>query len=219
MFESVVADWSALVISLALIGVYHAYLRWRVHRDPHYAVHSVNVLARTKWVEAIMSGGSKDVLAVQTLRNSVMAASFMASTAALMVMATLTFSSDIEKFARAWRSLGLIASSHAEIRMINLVLLMADFVIAFYCYSMSIRMFNHVGYMINLPPSAAVGGLSPQFVAAYLNRAGHYYSLGMRTFYFSLPLVFWFIGPHMIVLATLGLMGGLYILDRTPSGS
>lgn len=218
MFESVVADWSALAISLALIGIYHSYLRWRVRQDPHFAVHSVNALARTKWVEGIMGSGSKDVLAVQTLRNSVMAASIMASTAALLVLGTLTFSSDIEKFAKAWRALGLIASSHAEIRMINLVLLLADFVIAFYCYSMAIRLFNHVGYMINVPPAAAVGALSQEYVAAYLNRAGRYYSLGMRTFYFAVPLVFWFVGPHLMVLATLGLMGGLYMLDRAPAG-
>ncbi|MCK7492900.1 MAG: DUF599 domain-containing protein [Comamonadaceae bacterium] len=58
-------------------------------------------------METIMSSGSKDVLAVQTLRNSVMAASFMASTAVLLIMGTLTVGSDVDKISKAWHALNL----------------------------------------------------------------------------------------------------------------
>jgi hypothetical protein len=45
-------------------------------RDPHFTIQAVNATARAAWVETIMSAGNKDVLAVQTLRNSIMGATF-----------------------------------------------------------------------------------------------------------------------------------------------
>ncbi|MGZ8096865.1 MAG: DUF599 domain-containing protein, partial [Methylosarcina sp.] len=87
----------------------------------------------------------------------------------------------------------------------------------FYCFSMAIRFFNHVGYMINLPPDTVMERFSPRQIAVYLNRAGTYYTYGTRAFFFSLPLILWFFGPHVLVLATLILIISLYSLDRTPS--
>jgi uncharacterized membrane protein len=81
---------------------------------------------------------------------------------------------------------------------------------------MSIRVFNHVGYLINVPLSLEHKAISPQHVAIHLNRAGRFYSLGMRAYYYAVPLVFWLFGPHLLLLATLGLIVVLYRLDRAP---
>ena len=76
-------DSGALLLSVGLLAAYHGYLRWQLKRDPHFTVHAVNMIARARWVQTVMASGKMDVLAVQTLRNSVMAASFMASSRAL----------------------------------------------------------------------------------------------------------------------------------------
>ena len=68
--------------------------------------------------------------------------------------------------------------------------------------------------MINVPVSLAHKPVSPQHVAAYLNRAGGYHSLGMRAYYFAVPLVFWLFGPHFMVLATVVLVPILFTIDR-----
>jgi hypothetical protein len=52
-------------------------LHQRVKRNPAYTVQAVNVMARTAWVERIMKN-EDGILAVQTLRNSTMAATFLA---------------------------------------------------------------------------------------------------------------------------------------------
>ena len=62
---------------------------------------------------------------------------------------------------------------------------------------MAIRLFNHVGYMINLPRETTVCNDLFKQTCAYLNKAGRYYSLGTRTFFFSLPIILWFFGPHI----------------------
>jgi uncharacterized membrane protein len=45
---------------------------------------------------------------------------------------------------------------------------------------------------------------------------GRCYTLGTRAFFFCVPLVFWFFGPHFMLVATVVLLAGLYFLDRAP---
>jgi len=162
-----------------------------------------------------MSSGKMEILAIQTLRNSVMAANFMATTAILLIIGTLNISEKIGQWAFDWHFLAY--TSPSGLWQIKLGLLLLDFSIAFYCFSMAIRFFNHVGYMINLPDDATADGELYKQTCAYLNRAGSYYTFGIRTFFFSLPVILWFFGPHFLVLATFGLIIGLAMLDRAPS--
>ena len=82
---------------------------------------------------------------------------------------------------------------------------------------MAVRVFNHVGYLVNVPLSLGHKMICPAHVAVHLNRAGKFYSFGMRAFYFTVPLVFWLFGPHLMLAATIGLIVVLYYLDRAPS--
>ena len=86
----------------------------------------------------------------------------------------------------------------------------------FFSFSLAIRVYNHVGYLINVPLSLNHKSISPQHVAEHLNRAGSYYSIGMRAFYFIVPVVFWLFGPHFMLAATGGLIAVLYRVDRAP---
>jgi uncharacterized membrane protein len=187
----------------------------RVKRNPAYTVQQVNVIARTAWVERIMKE-KEGILAVQTLRNSTMAATFLASTAVLLIIGVLTLSEQGDKLGSAFHSLNILGSRHAEVWMGKLMFLMLDLFVAFFSFSMSIRVFNHVGYMISVPRGAGHASISPRHVAMHLNRAGRFYSVGMRAYYFLVPLVFWLFGPHLMLLSTVGLIFVLYRIDRAP---
>jgi Predicted membrane protein len=217
------ADWLAFsttdiatfVACALMLGAYHLFLHCKVRRNPAYTVQAVNVIARTAWVESVMAGG-KDILAVQTLRNSTMAATFLASTAVLLTMGVLTLSGQGDKADSTWHVLNAVGATHSGIWLTKLLLMLLDLFIAFFSFSVSIRIYNHVGYMINVPLSAERKALSPRHVAIHLNRAGHFYSVGMRAYYFLVPLVFWLFGPHFMLLATAALIYVLYRLDRAP---
>jgi uncharacterized membrane protein len=210
------ADLLAFAASSALILIYYIFLRLRTRRDPGFSVHHFNRRIRAAWVEMVAKSGRMDVLAVQTLRNSVMAANFMASTSVLLIIGALNLSDRIEKWAHGGQP-GMAADDLVgELWLIKLGLLLLDFFIAFYCFTMAIRFFNHVGYMINLLAGSAESGLSHAQVSAYLNRAGAYYTYGTRSFFFSLPLILWFFGPYPLMLATGILIAALYKLDRAP---
>ena len=196
---------------------YYGYLGRRTRCAPDSSVYTLNARIRERWVEMVMSSGKMDILAIQTLRNSVMAANFMASTSILLIIGTLNISEKIGQWALAWHPYSLAHTFSTGLWQIKLCLLLLDFSIAFFCFSMAIRFFNHVGYMINLPvDSSPDGGLYKQ-TCAYLNRAGSYYTFGTRTFFFSLPIILWFFGPYFLTLATLVLIGGLAMLDKVPS--
>ena len=66
-------------------------------------------------------------------------------------------------------------------------------------------------------PADAHPAFTPGHVAAHLNRAGRYYSLGMRAYYLLVPLVFWLFGPHFMLAASVVLIAALHHLDRAPS--
>jgi uncharacterized membrane protein len=55
-------------------------------------------------------------------------------------------------------------------------------------------------------------------VADRLNRAGNMFTIGMRAFFFAVPLVFWLFGPILLVVATVGLVFALHRLDRVDTG-
>jgi len=209
------ADIVGFVLSALLLSVYHLYLRQRVKRNPAYTVQAVNVMARSAWVERIMKN-EDGILAVQTLRNSTMAATFLASTAVLLIIGVLTLSEQGDKLGGTWHALNIVGATRAELWLTKLLMLMLDLFVAFFAFSMSIRVFNHVGYMINVPKAAGHKSISPRHVAVHLNRAGRFYSIGMRAYYFLVPLVFWLFGPHFMLLATIGLIFVLYKIDRAP---
>lgn len=158
----------------------------------------------------------KDILAVQTLRNSTMAATFLASTAVLLIIGVLTLSGQGDKLENTWHALNILGAKHAELWLGKLLILLLDLFVAFFNFSMAIRVFNHVGYMINVPLALNHKMIRPAHVAIHLNRAGKFYSNGMRAYYFTVPLVFWLFGPHFMLLSTLGLIVVLYRLDRAP---
>ena len=208
-------DALCFALSGLLLVLYHLFLRRKEQRDPAYTVQAVNRTARAAWVENVMAGG-KDVLAVQTLRNSTMAATFLASTAVLLVIGVLTLSGQGDKLETAWHALNIFGAKHAELWMIKLLMLVLDLLFAFFNFSMSIRIYNHVGYMINVPLAMDHKSITPVHVAIHLNRAGQFYWMGMRAYYFLVPLLFWLFGPHLMLLATLGLVYVLHRLDRAP---
>jgi uncharacterized membrane protein len=214
-FATYQADLTAFMGSALLLAAYHLYLRMRVRRNPAYTVQAVNRIARTAWVARIMKDG-EGILAVQTLRNSTMAATFLASTAVLLIIGVLTLSEQGDRFGSTWHALNLFGARQPELWLTKLLALLLDLFVAFFAFSMSIRVFNHVGYMINVPHGRGHKAISPAHVAAHLNRAGRFYSAGMRAYYFLVPLVFWLFGPHFMLLATLALIVVLYKIDRAP---
>jgi uncharacterized membrane protein len=209
-------DLISFVLSVLILLAYNLFLGYKTRKNPAYTVQAVNVIARTAWVETIMQESGKEILAVQTLRNSTMAATFLASTAVLLIIGVLTLSGQGDKLEGTWHALNILGAKHADLWLTKLLLILLDLFVAFFSFAMAIRVFNHVGYLINVPLARNFRMICPAHVAVHLNRAGRFYSIGMRSYFTVVPLVFWLFGPHFMLLSTLVLVVVLYRLDRAP---
>jgi uncharacterized membrane protein len=202
--------------SLLILTVYHFYLGACLRNNPHCTIQGVNREARHAWVVNIMGDPAIAIVGVQTLRNATMAATFLASTAVLLMMGVLNLSGEADKFASSWHLLNFIGSHHPGLWLVKLLLLMADLFVAFFSFAMSVRLYNHVGFYLSIPQHLRPSTLTPEHVAAHLIRAGYYYSIGMRVYYLAVPFVFWLFGPHLMALATVIIVVVLYHVDHIP---
>ena len=209
-------DFVGAGASLLCVVAYHVFLRIKRRDDPLYTIQAVNALARAAWVETVMTAANKDVLAVQTLRNSIMGATFLASTAVLLIIGVLTLSGQGEHLGATWHSLNVLGAMHPGLWLAKLLALLLDMLVAFFSFAQAIRLFHHVGYMINVPMTMQHRAFTPPHVALHLNRAGAFYAVGMRAYYLAVPLVFWLFGPHFMLLSTIILIPILFYLDRAP---
>lgn len=212
-FPSLSNDIVSFGLSALILTLYHLYLRLRTRRDPGYTVQALNRQARRAWVYGVIAH-NRDILAVQTLRNSIMGATFLASTAVLLIIGVLTLSGSGDELGSAWHALNVIGAISTELWQSKLLLLLFDLLVAFFSFAMAIRLFHHVGYLINTPGDGSGFLPTPERVATTLNRAGDYYGIGMRAYYFTVPLLFWLFGPHFLLAATVGLVIMLYRSDR-----
>lgn len=200
-----------VVAAYALLIGYHAALVARVRRNPLSTSIGINNQSRTEWTRNIMTNG-RDILAVQTLRNLTMAASFLASTAILVALGLMSYaltSDSLQTFSHALTRLG---SHHPELVLFKFILLICTFFVAFFCYTLAIRYYNHAAFILNIPldndDEAQI-----QRVGAVVNRGTLQYTFGMRASYLIIPFALWIIGPEWLLAGTLLLLAVLYRAD------
>jgi long-chain acyl-CoA synthetase len=76
------------------------------------------------------------------------------------------------KLADVVKALNAIGAKHSEMWLLKLLVMLLDLFIAFFSFSMSIRIYNHVGYMLNVPLNLNHKAISPAHVAVHLNPSG-----------------------------------------------
>lgn len=200
---------------LLVFMVYEVYLHRIQKYFPMKTARSAHALIRSNWVLSVMSRPGSEILAVQTLRNSVMAASFMATTAVLGLSATLTLSGvgNVDnlfwKLARAGDVQSLIFAA-------KILLLAGSFFISLLFMTMAVRFFNHAGYLITGQAKPEELLRAQKLAIAYLNRAGNHYSFGLRAFFTCIPFLAGLFSTLLMLPATLFLVFILHWFDRVP---
>src|SRR5574340_1668775 len=161
-------DIVALVLSALSVVAYYLFLSMKIRENPTYTIHGVHELARRLWVANIMRNPAQGVMGVQTLRNWIMGSSLMASTAAILIIGTLTLSGQAENITRSWHVLSMGSTPSPELCIIKVMALLVTFIVAFFAFAMSVRLANHVVFMLNVPEFEALPNLSPESVARRL---------------------------------------------------
>ncbi len=198
--------------ALLTLVVYHVYLWRKLRRDPLSTSLGLTRRTRAMWVHAIMKDG-RDILAVQTLRNWTMAATFLASTAIITGLGVFNLALTADKQGELSQFVIQFGSTHPGLWLGKLILLGADFLFAFFNFTLAVRYYNHTGFMINLPTDNTTD-IREEDVVEILDRGGTHYTLGMRAYYLSIPLALWLFGPLWLLAGSLLMVIALYRLDR-----
>nr|CAB3480020.1 unnamed protein product [Digitaria exilis] len=212
-------DYVLVPLGLAVMLGYHLWLLLRIRRRPETTVIGINAINRRIWVRHIMEepSGKHAVLAVQTMRNSIMASTVLASVAitlSSLVVALVASGAAHGLFSGSGGGLVVFGSGGEAVLTLKFFAILVCFLVAFLLNVQSIRYYSHTGLLVNVPlaahrrPASAVG-----YVTGTLNRGFYFWSLGVRAYYFSCPVFLWLFGPVPMCASCVAMVAGLYFLD------
>ena len=200
-----VAGSCAVVLALYQIRVS------RPSQNPTLAPHFIESI-RVRWVASV-SEGKRDILAVQTLRNMLMAASFFASTAFFAAVGLLSFGMSAAEVPALFERVNFFGSTDQTLFTTKLLLIALILFGTFFNFALTIRYYNHLGLVLTVP--AEVDDLSLK-AGALLRRGGLHYSWGMRGYYAVIPAALWLFGPIWMAIGTLLVLPMLHRHDHLP---
>ncbi|KAI4306599.1 hypothetical protein L6164_029860 [Bauhinia variegata] len=218
--EKKVLDYVLVPSGLLIMVAYHLWLLRRIVKHPTKTVVGVNAINRRFWVQAMMEDPSKNgVLAVQSLRNTIMASTLLASTAIMLSSLIAVLMSSVNKDKSAMPVQSVVFGDTSELSLsLKFFSILVCFLLAFLLNVQSIRYYSHASILINVPFKKISQDLRSQmitaeYVADTVNKGSYFWSLGLRAFYFSFPLFLWIFGPIPMFLSSLVLVSTLYFLD------
>ncbi|KAL2911406.1 hypothetical protein HK105_209134 [Polyrhizophydium stewartii] len=223
MDPAYIPDAVVAPVSAAALGAYHLWLARQVRRHPERTVYGLAAAARRLWIAAIMYR-KEEILAVQTLRNYIMAASLLATTSVAIIFGVVAFLSNLGKGSEP-SSASLFAFTNNTLFGIKVLCFLLSQIIAFFFLTQAMRFYNHVAMTVNvnvteeelqkLNAKAAVAyeHLDADSVGDMMNRGSMFYTMAMRMYYVSFPLLAWFAGAWAMAAATVILLVALSFLD------
>ncbi|MBA0846447.1 hypothetical protein Goshw_002267 [Gossypium schwendimanii] len=155
------------------------------------------------------------VLAVQTIRNNIMASTLLATVAITLSSLISVFVTNSSDSSNTTSEI-IYGNKSRILSSIKYFSILLCFLVAFICNVQSIRYYAHVSFLITLP-SSADNVESVEYAARNLNRGSYSWSLGLRAFYLSFPLLLWIFGPIPFFLCCCIMSCVLYFLDTTTS--
>ncbi|XP_076883132.1 uncharacterized protein LOC143531770 [Bidens hawaiensis] len=208
-------DYFLVPLGLAVMIGYHIWLLCTVIKHPRQTVMGLNAESRYQWVFSMMSDPLKNgVLAVQTIRNNIMASTLLATTAITLSSILSVFVSSASNTNHA--SQLVYGNKTRLLSSVKYFAILLCFLVAFLCNVQSIRYYAHVSFLVTVP--TFIDRREPKnYVARNLNRGSLFWSIGLRAFYFSFPLFLWIFGPIPMFVCCIIMSFVLYFLDTTTS--
>lgn len=202
--EKVILDVILAPIAVFLFISYHIYFYIRLKRNPNSTVFGLSWKAKYAWTVSMMRD-KRDILAVQTIRNGMMAASSLASLALLISSALAAFIIGADILKEPDAELKVLITVKAYFLVISLLS-------AFFCFIQAVRNMYQVSYLINVPTELCKS-VSYKTVGKLLVKSQMFYTLGSRCFFFALCLILWLFGAIAFLCVVVVVLILLYFQD------
>lgn len=197
-------DILALFFFISCALFYHLYYYYKVVMFPENIFKGkINIIRRT-WVKNMLQPGNT-IVAVQSFRNINMAASFLASSSIVFIGSILFLIFNIERTEGIVRGHQTITIDDYLV-FIKLSALIVMFLLSLLNFSLCIRLLNYLVILIGASPvtiEETMGMSAVDYITKMFSTAGIHYTFGIRGFYFTIPLIAWFLGPVLFAVSTL----------------
>lgn len=208
--------WDFLAIAwFALLWIGYAYYAEYMARSRPSLSNTLD-LYREDWMRRVLKRENRiaDASVVGNLERN---GAFFASSSLLIIAGILTALGYTEEALSVFQGMPWIAPPDRTILELKLVCLLAVFVYSFFKFTWSMRQYNFCAVLIGSAPLISEDGVSPaarlafaQSAAKVANLAGDTFNLGLRSYYYALGLLSWFLHPALFIVVSTAVVGILY---------
>jgi uncharacterized membrane protein len=160
---------------------------------------------RERWFEQALLRENR-IVDSSLLANLMHSATFFSSTTILVLGGLLALFGSVEKSADLFENLPFAQRSSQQLLETKVVVLILLFVYALIKFTWSVRQFNFVTILIgSLSPKDQITDAdrgNAQRAAGILKLAGENFGQGMRSYYFAVAVLMWFVQPLFFIVAT-----------------
>jgi uncharacterized membrane protein len=206
-------DITAFIWFMICFNGYMLYTKQMARTTP--CLSSVMHQYRLAWMEQMLTREVRvaDTTAIANLERSV---AFFASASMLIMAGLMTVLGSTETVIDVVSDLPFaIAATRAEWEM-KLLLMIGLFIYAFFKFTWSLRQYGFSSVMLGGAPQKGDQPTSREHrayatrIANMTSMAANNFNLGLRTYYFSLAVLGWFVNPWLFMLLSAGVVIVLY---------
>lgn len=210
------AQWLASLVTVLVLAAYELRLAFAQRRRPGALARTAHASLREDWFVAVSAHRGSELLAVQTLRNSLMSATMTASTAVLGLMGTVTLAAQ-----SLHGIVGIVGNEgsplpHLTTRFVLELVLLALLFASLMSSAMAIRYFNHLGFIGGMPVDSDGRKRWAATGRSYARKAGLLYAWGLRQLLLVAPILAAMIHPFAGPAAAVVLVAVLFKFDQVP---
>ncbi len=158
---------------------------------------------RLKWMEDCLNRVDKSVDAV-TLGNLMRSVSFFASTSILIVAGLIPLLTYGEKITNFAAKIPIFAIESLIMYELKILLLIIIFIYSFFKYTWALRQYNYASILIFSPVDSAEklqNAINRN--ANILANAARHFSMGIRSYYFGIVALSWFLSPYLLIATSI----------------
>ena len=203
--------WLPVATTVLMLLTYEVTQFFMSRRNPTAISRTAHARLREQWFEAISRQTNSEILAAQALRNSMMSATMMASTAVLGLMGTVTLAAPSLNATFGHAANGLPQLNPKMLIELALLALLFSSLVA---SAMSIRYYSHASFIGSLPVGSPERQRRMPIGLAYVSRAGIMYSWALRHLILVAPLLASLLHPLAGPPVSAAVVALLYTLDR-----
>lgn len=218
IFHWLAGHWLDVFATAWLLLCWWGYARFaRKKARATYCIASVLHAYRKQWMAAMLKRDNR-IADASLLGNLERNASFLASTAILVIAGLVTILASVENVHAMLVKVPLAQPELSlEQLQFKVVVLLLIYVYAFFTFTWAMRQYGFCAVLVGAAPYSdepeAQGRLGETFVrhsAQVIDQAGNTYNYGLRAYYFSLAVLAWLVNTWVFVLVVALVVAVLY---------